>query len=174
VRKLLSLTLIIIIGIPGISFAKSAKEALKELKKIEARTETGISYRDYPKVLADAKVEVNEFLESKEAKKKPQLAEHIKKALDYYLIAGDIWNIKFMRGRPNDIIPTNSSEGKIIYKLYPKAKSHLPKAPSGVRTTPGLERFISQSGPDYYIPEVLNDIWGDASKEIKKAANYFD
>lgn len=159
-KKLLSATLIIIIlmGLSGVAFGQSAKDAYKALKKVEARVEAGVSYKDYPPVIADAKSEVNMFLEGKEAKKNSQLAEHIKKAMDYYMTAGNIWSIKFaLSSGTLDTPGTDNEYGRAVKRLYPKAKSEL--APSG-------------EGQVYRISNVLSQIWGDASKELKIASEY--
>jgi len=66
------------------TFAQSAKDAIRSLKKLEAHIETGISLRDYSQALGDAKFEVNLFIESKEAKKKKKLTELIVKTMGEY------------------------------------------------------------------------------------------
>ena len=81
-KRTLAVFLVMLFWSVGLAYGQSAKEAFKALKKVEARVETGVSYKDYPQVIADAKAEVNMFLEGKEAKKIPQFTEHIKKAMD--------------------------------------------------------------------------------------------
>lgn len=74
-----------------ISFAQSAKEAVRALQKIQAKVESGIIYRDYLPALGDARFEVTLFLNSSEVKNRPALAEAIAKAMEYYQIAGEMW-----------------------------------------------------------------------------------
>jgi len=158
VKRILALILIVFFAVAGEAFGQTTKEVFKALKRVEARVETGIAYKDYPQVIADAKVDVDAFLASKEAQKNPQFSEHIKKAIDYYLAAGKIWNIEFdspYNNRLNDIVTENSPLGLIIRKLYPKAP---------------LER--TQIGPIYNIPEVLASVWKDASKELNFASKF--
>jgi hypothetical protein len=45
-RKAIVLSFILLMGLPTLTHAQSAKEALMALKKLEARTQAGISYRD--------------------------------------------------------------------------------------------------------------------------------
>lgn len=160
----------------GIAHAQTAKEAYKALKKVEARTETGISYKEYPQIIADAKVEVDGFLETKEANKKEKFANHIKKAMDYYLLAGNIWRIEFSNIEPENTITANSQEGKLIAKLYPKARAELIKRPREGDIIPSLQKefesYRLRKGPVYYIPEILKNIWADASKELKAASEF--
>ncbi len=156
-------------------WAQSAKDAYKSLKKLEARTATGISYKDYPQSVAEAKVEVDMFLDGKAAKKNPPFSDHLKKAMDYYLVAIKIWDIKFgFEGRSTDIVAQNSPMGKTIKSLYSKARAEIPKDPPGVQPPLRLQQMRSQMGPVYFIPEVLTAIWKDASKEIKLASEYLN
>lgn len=158
IKKLLAVILIVLFGSVGLAYGQSAKDTYKALKKVEARVETGVTYKDYPQVISDAKAEVNIFLEGKDAKKNPQLAEHIKKAMDYYTTAGKIWSIKFaLSSGTLDTPGTDNEYGRAIKRLYPKAKAEM--SPSG-------------EGQSYVISNVLSQIWVDASKEIKKASEY--
>ena len=65
----------IILLIPIFAYADNTKDAVMALKKMEARVQSGISYRDYGNALADAKFPVNLFMESIEVKKNPELTD---------------------------------------------------------------------------------------------------
>jgi hypothetical protein len=156
---------VILFGFVGLAYAQSAKDAYKALKKLEVRTQAGVSYRDYPAVLTDAETEVDLFLKSKAAKKNPQFSEHIKKAMTSYVMAMEVWKLKFGYGSPSDIIRINTTEGKLISKIYPKAKIHRSE---GI----GSGTFRIQPYQYYFIPEVLSGLWSDASKEVNMASNY--
>lgn len=101
---------------PSITFGQSAKDAIMALKKLEARVEIGISYKDYGPALGETKFPVNLFLESSEAKEKPELAIHIENAIQYFEIANFIWEYKFPRGRVRHFIPKDDGYGKHILK----------------------------------------------------------
>jgi len=156
-RKILGIGLIIFLGISELALAQTAKDALKSLKNIEARIEVGVSYQDYPQIVAEANREVNMFLDSNEAKKNPQLAKNIKMALDYYITAKEIWDIKFncMDDFVLEAIGINNNCGKAIKRLYPHSRAEI---------LPG------NLGPVYVISNVLRSIFNDASKELKKAS----
>jgi hypothetical protein len=159
-KKLLMLIvmLLTVFSFVELAYGQSAKDAIKALKKIEARTETGITKKDYSAALADTKVEVNLFLESKAGKKNPQLTDHIKKALYLFEIANTIWGEKFTpyatRYEQIGAVAVDSDYGKLIRKLYPKARTSKPG--------------------EYIVDIVLSDIWADASKEIKMLVNYLE
>jgi hypothetical protein len=156
-RKIIWITLIIFLGLSGLAFGQTAKDALESLKQIEVKIETGVSYEDYPQVLAKAQKEVNMFLKSNEAKKNPGVTKDIKAALDYYVTANKIWDIKFTckDDYVMEAIGINTKCGIEIKKLYYKSKAEL------------LPRHL---GPFYIVSHVLRNIFYDASKEIKKAS----
>lgn len=138
--------------IPSIAFGQSAKDAIRALKKLEARVEAGISYKDYAPALGDAKFEVNLFLESPEAKEKPRLSEAVAKTMGHYLIANSVWQCKFTGAGVNDWLNKNSS--LTILKAYP-----------------GTRRFVQSDGTLYPIDSIMPIIWKEASVELTKATN---
>lgn len=73
----------------------AAKDALKGLKKLQVRVETGVSYRDYPTVLSDAKFEVRQFNDSPGAKQLPEFSAAINSAIRHYERAQALWAYKF-------------------------------------------------------------------------------
>jgi hypothetical protein len=156
-RKMLWIALIVLLGLSGSAFGQTAQDAFKSLKKIDTLTRTGIAYQDYPQILADAKKEVDMYLKSNAAKKNPQLANYIKTAMDYYITAKEVWDIKF--NCKNDFvmeaIGINNDCGKAIKRLYHKSKAEI---------LPG------NLGPFYIVSNVLRNIFDDASYELKKAS----
>jgi hypothetical protein len=155
--KILGIALIILLGLSELALGQTAKDAFKSLKKVEAKIQSGISYQDYPQVLADAKIEVNMFLKGNEANKNPQVAKYIKTAIDYYIIANNIWDIKFncMNDFVMEAIGINTNCGRSIKKLYTNSRAEL---------LPG------NFGPFYIVSNVLRNIFHDASIELKKAS----
>ncbi|MRS02273.1 hypothetical protein EG832_03435 [bacterium] len=77
----------------SVQIPQSAILAYKALKKVEARTEVGVSRRDYPEVIAEAKVAVNLFLESPESKGVPDLTQSLEKAMKHYADAKNLWDV---------------------------------------------------------------------------------
>jgi len=156
-RKILGIALIILLGLSELALAQTAKDTLKSLRNIEARIQTGVSYQDYPQIIADVNRGVNMFLESNEARKNPQFAKNIKMAMDYYMTAKEIWDIKFncMDDFVLEAIAINNNCGREIKKLYPNSKAEI---------LPG------NLGPVYVISNILRSIFNDASKELKKAS----
>lgn len=146
------------------TLGESAKETLRGLKKLEARCEAGISYRDYGPALGEAKFEVNLFLESPEAKKNPELAKAISNAVNHYEAARSVWSNKF-GGKYAELEFTPSSPmGRIVLETYP-----------------GLNKDVSQGGALHtiqgqtyiLIDQAISIIWGEASKELKKATEIY-
>lgn len=156
-RKTLGIALIILLGLSELALGQTGKDAFKSLKKVEAKIEAGVSYQDYPQLLADAKHEVDMFLDSSEAKKNHQLAHYIKMAMDYYMTADEIWDIKFncMDDYVMERIDINSNCGRQIKILYHNSKAEI---------LPG------NLGPVYVVSNVLRNIFNDASKQLIKAS----
>ena len=121
-KKLFIATIMIGLTFTAITaFAQSAKEAVFGLKKLQARCQSGISYNDYSNALADAKFPVNLFMESKEAKKNPELTDSINRVMKHYEYAGGLWNIK-ISDRFAALIRCDSGLAVEIKKLYTQAE----------------------------------------------------
>lgn len=136
--------------VPAITFGQSANDAILALKKLEARVETGISYKDYAPVLGETKYSVKLFLDSSEAKENPELAFHIKSAMQYFEIANFIWEYKYRNRRVEHFIPKDDDYGKLILEKFPDIEIH-------------------QFG--IYISDALSRYWNEASKEIQLGSN---
>jgi hypothetical protein len=93
-KKAVLFSVVCLILMSGMAYAQSAKEAIKSLKRIEARADMGINYNEYVLAVADARVEVEMFLESSEAKQKQSLTNMIKKILEHYERVREVWKLK--------------------------------------------------------------------------------
>ena len=111
--------------------------------------------------------EVEKFLESKSAKKNPGLSEHLDKALTLYIHAKDIFDLK-MAGEK---VFVDDIKGELVRKIYPKAISHPWQLEERLKKV-DRERGLPYDRKVYNLSEVLSGLWGDASKEIKKASFY--
>ena len=70
----------------------SARNALNAVKKVEARAEVGITYKDYSTVVGEAWADVKIFAESPEGKKLPEFSFLLVSAMGKYKLALDIWH----------------------------------------------------------------------------------
>jgi hypothetical protein len=77
-----------------------AKAVVKALKKLQARTEIGINFRDYDSAVSDVYPEVKVFVESTESKDMPELRLVLKNAIDCYLKVRELWSIKIGSDSP--------------------------------------------------------------------------
>ncbi len=140
-----------------------SKGAITALKKLASKTEVGVSYNDYSATLGDVNYEVNKFMESKEAKRNPELAKSISKVMDHYKTARQVWEMKFHYGT-NGIIYLGSNNSKspidnmiaYILKNYPEVAS--------TKVTSGKDEMLS-------LDVIISIIWGAASRELKVAAS---
>lgn len=129
----------------------SATDALKALKRFEARVSTGVSYKDYSAPLGEAKFEVSQFAESPAGKIFPEVAEALNGAIKHYLTAGDVWRVRFSSGgRISDLMPRFESP-----ELYDMIVSKY--------------SLTSYDGRGILYSAALPVIWIYASGDIKKA-----
>jgi hypothetical protein len=159
-EKILILVFICLL-FPTVAFSQSAIEAIRALKKIEAKTQVGVNLRDYTQAVGDAKFEVNLFLESPDAKENPELSESVKRIIDHYSLAVEVWGKKqiittrttgsFLK----DYLVEDEEIAKKIFVLYPETKRKVFK-PEYMR-------------PIILISDILRIIWETASEDLKKA-----
>lgn len=157
--KAMTLFFILLVGVPTLSHAQSAKDALMALKKLEARIQGGVTYRDYGSALGEAKFPLNLYFESSEAKKYSDLSSSLRNAMYHYDVASRVWEFKM--GRPPSrgrFINVNSDLGKYLEKSYPN-----------VKTDALSELKIFGKDSTYDADLVLRLIWKDASKEVDNA-----
>lgn len=148
------LFMLITILLPQSVNAQSSKDAFRALKKLEAKIQTGISYKEYGPALGDAKFEVNLFSESPEAKEKPRLKEIINKTMNHYEEAGMVWRYQFAgRSLPYCMVP--SEDSALIQQI--------------LRSYPLTRSKVDSMGRLSYI-DALKAIWQEASEELKKTS----
>jgi hypothetical protein len=146
---------------------QTANDSYLALKKMEAKTQVGISHMDYAPALAETKFEVERFMDSKSANKNPELTEHLRNALTLYIHAKDIYDLKMVGDTPT----VGSPEGELVRKVYPKAISHPWQLDESAKKV-AMESGLPYEGKAYNLSEVLSGLWRDASKEIKQASLY--
>jgi hypothetical protein len=158
-KRTIILFFILFMGIPALTHAQSAKDALMALKKLEARCQGGISYNDYVNALGEAKFHLYLYYKSPDAEKYPDLSDSFEKAILHYEFAGMVWRQK-MSKKYGEFIDMDSELGKSITRSYPNAKKVM-NAGSGI-----------YSG-EYAIDLLLPLIWAEASKELEITTNLY-
>jgi len=80
---------------------------LNAVKKVEARTEVGINYEDYSRVVGEAWGDVKAFVDAPEGKKLSEFSFLLRSAIDKYRLAKDVWHTKIQRdlkyGEPTSV-----------------------------------------------------------------------
>lgn len=88
--------------------------------KIEAQTETGVSYRDYNVLVGDANLELKLYEASADGRQHPEAVRLFGLALLEYVTAGSVWATKFSGGRyASSFIPRDGAVGKSLREQYP-------------------------------------------------------
>lgn len=139
-------------------YAETVKDAYKSLKKVEAKTQTGVNIRDYSTAISDAKLELNMFIDSTKNKNTP-LVQSLKKAMEHYENAASMWRIDITQRT------TEVSQVTWIYDAYPQASK---VATSQNNYDGGV--IVVLDHKIVYTHGVLSIIWAEASKELQRAA----
>lgn len=136
------------------AFSQSADDAILGLRKLDARVDTGISYRDYSGALAEAKLPVRLFVEGPEAATNPQFTTALQKAIEHYDFANRIWDAKF----------SALNHEKMLAGGFISAKGTLGEAIK--------ERYPAAELLDGYYPlqTTLPAVWAEAESEANSAA----
>jgi hypothetical protein len=151
----LCVALFFVLSLFATVYADSARDTVTALKKLQARCQSGVSYREYVNALGDAKFPVNLFIGSAEAQKFPDLTASINKAMKHYEYASTLWNTK-MSSKFGDLIKVDSPKGGEIKILYPVAQ------PSKVN-----------KDEHYYVDSLLPVIWNAATKELDETTKLY-
>jgi hypothetical protein len=132
---------------------ESAKNAVKALKKLEARCQAGISYRDYSPALGDAKFDVNMFIETNDAKELEKLRLSIMKSIQHYEYANIIWQLRF--ALEQELYDVNSSFASGFFAAYPEANKK--------ETEGGI---IDDKYNKIFFQTAISYVFSTASKEL--------
>lgn len=143
-----------------VSIPESAKNAYKALKKLEARCDAGISYKDYAPVLGEARFEVNMFLDSTDAKKFPEIINSLTKALEHFTFVKSMWDIKFRGSAVENFVRLDSRDGNIFLMNYPDATSDMKDGGATMYANYAQARVI-------YIDAAISFILNEASNELE-------
>jgi hypothetical protein len=153
-----ALILFIFIISPTPSFAQTAKDALLALKKIQAKIQVGISYNDYGPACGDAKLQVNLFLDSSEAKQNFKLTEAIKNAMKHYEGALEVWGCRFGGGTLTEVLSTPTYD-VVIQSI--------------LRNNPELRSLVVGNSGNLPILEARTILWREALNDTEKASRLF-
>lgn len=149
-----------------------ALSAIKALKKLEARTEAGISYKDYPPALGEAKFEVNQYLENDKSDRNPDLKKTIAEAMDLYKFAYEVWEAKFSWEVSPDgsitidmpgMVPYSAALATVYFLKFPDLNKDV--ADGGV-----LRKSENSKYHTMRIDVALGRVWEKASKKTADAS----
>jgi len=151
------LSFILLLGMPALTHAQSAKDAVMALRILQGKTQEGIVYKDYGTALVEAKFPVNLYLESNDAKKYPELSISLNKVMAHYEYAGRIWKRKITE-QFGTFIGVDTVLGKEIGRLYPNANKDKDEG--------GAILKRDMFGREYIVEYLLPFIWAEASTEL--------
>lgn len=153
--------------------AQSARDAVRALKRIEARVDMGINYQEYLLALADARVEVQMYLESREAKQKDALNSLIKKILGHYETVREVWKGKVSKTQDigtifGHVICLNDEPeglfGRRLLKQYPQAEKPVDQGGALTRREGKADQC-----EEVLVDNLIYMIWQEAARDLLKA-----
>jgi hypothetical protein len=156
-RNLIVAVLMLITTV-SVCSAETANDAVRALKKLEARCQAGISYKDFPPALGDAKFTTNMYLEGSESKKTPELAKLIKNAIGHYKFTYAVWGTKF---RLSNNLSIDNKLATLFFDTYPGSKKD------------SKEGGVIVDG-NYNIDRAVNYTMTEASKDIANASKLLE
>ncbi len=139
-----------------------AIEAVNALKKLQARTQVGITYKDYAPALGEAKFALNLFSESTQAKEFPELAQLLTSAYDTFKMAGAVWDDKFS-GRRYAYLDDHTFKS-----YYPELFAKYPDADQ--ETANGGILFRTDGKELINIGTAVSFLFSKANQDIQKAS----
>jgi hypothetical protein len=116
-KHLFMLMILIFLVCAPPAFSQTAQEAYVGMKKLQARCQVGVSYRDYSSVLVEAKLPLNLFLGSPEAAEKQDLAIALQRVMAHYEYAGRVWSWKFAGRKLREFL--DADEEREVMNAYP-------------------------------------------------------
>jgi hypothetical protein len=184
------------VGNPASAWGQPGKDAIRSLKKLEAKTQFGISYDDYSEELASTKSEVNLFLAGPDAKNQFKLAGAMKKALEHYDFAMLVWE----RAKKRKDMDSELSKKERSHKWWPikkvtgKKESREEQQEEEKLKSAGKSLYYLDKTKDFdilltisarylntskitkektYVDDLLPIIWRRASNEVNIATTAF-
>lgn len=132
--------------------AASATAALRAIKRLQTQVQTGISYQDYGRAVADARFEVRQFNEGAAARNQPDLARRLDAIIEHYVTANVVWRQRFGGSRVSDLLWDDEMANRLQGR-YPQIAALKDKS---------LNRII--------IVAAVTVIWAAAAEEIQRAS----
>ena len=145
--------------ISNMCFAGTAKDMITAFKKLDARCQTGISYKEFNTALGDLQFYINEFKNDKTFQDKTEINNLVTNISKHYANAKGIWSVKFSKLKL-DPIPKNNKLYSLFIDYYPEAEKDYSEG--GV-----LENRSGEHKLD--ISHAVGYAFNKASKDIKAA-----
>jgi len=135
-------TLLLIFGIgckSPLATNAEARDAVVALKKLQAKTETGIVYAEYTSALGDANYAVKAYLETDQAKTTKDFSVSLQDSIKWYQAASEIWSKslgEYNIGRTSETCATPFHSTNTLCADYPELI--LPVYGLGATKEPGI------------------------------------
>jgi len=159
------------------SHAQSAKEAVMALEKLDARCQSGISYRDYSSALVDIEYIVNPYLEEDDdstvkGKHPNGLKSSIKSAMELFKFAKEVWSGKYGNEADGDFLWINGSQSQSSKNIAEKYLSLFPEDNRSADVGGVIDVVAGRSR--FYISRAVVHIQNRASDKVNEASKILE
>ena len=108
----------------SLAFALTARAdgqaVVRAFLRIQARTETGVSYRDFGALVGDANLEVKVYEASPEGRAHKEAIDLFRAALLQYVVSSELWSLRFSGGRfSTDTVGAETAFGRLFAEQFP-------------------------------------------------------
>lgn len=134
----------------GLAVAAPPPDLAKAFARIDARTETGVNFRDLSQLVGDANLELKMYMATPEASKHPAGVDLLKTSVARYTESTSLWNLKVGGSRS---ISGQLAAGYV--QIYPK-------------TAQQIRAGGAMIGNDMMIDYLLPFLWQDAADLARK------
>jgi hypothetical protein len=138
---------------------QSARPVLNLIKKLEARTEVGINFRDYSTIVGETWAEIKVFCESPDGELVPEFSQLLLSAISKYKLALDIWTGKIDFNDKNQF--DEAASEIVLQELWRAAGGRIQAAESFLRegsVDTGISMFDSFSKSDQTYDQEITEI----------------
>ena len=161
---------------PSLTSNSQADDALLALKKLQAKTETGIVYNEYSSALGDANFAVKLFLDSDDAKSHPEFSSSLQDSIKWYQAASEVWSESTGEYKTSSEPCVKGGFRQPLCDSYPELVT--PVFSVGFPTEPGIHYKLaiqeSWQFADFAVKNADLAIKGQPIKDAKKFQEAFE
>lgn len=168
----LPLFLFILLLIPCTTIAQQNDTAIDSMRKLRARTKSGISYNEYTNEIANVAFALEKYSDTIKSKKDKIILDKLIDSFNAYEMAKDMWSLKFKSGHVVNSFqiaaPFNEtfSVTKTLFSKYPELNSQYGNG--------GVIMPVKENEHEWIAFDVvISRLWSIGSSKLDAAIEYY-